>query len=88
MPPSALFLSELGLVFSAPVAVSVTVLILLFTVFAAMMKAALNMTMGRPLAPYNRLPKRLLVVPAFLFVVVVAGGTIASVYAVTVGGAE
>ena len=88
MPPSALFLSELGLVFSAPVAVSVTVLILLFTVFAAMMKAALNMTMGRPLAPYNRLPKRLLVVPAFLFVVVVAGGTVASVYAVTVGGAE
>ena len=80
MPPSALFLSELGLVFSAPIYVSVIVLVLLFVVFAAMMKAALNMTMGRPLAHYNKLPKRLIIVPGILFVMIVAGGTIASAY--------
>ena len=88
MPPSALFLSELGLVFSAPIYVSVIVLVLLFVVFAAMMKAALNMTMGRPLAHYNKLPKRLIIVPSILFIMIVAGGTIASAYILISGGVK
>jgi hypothetical protein len=74
MPPSVLFLSELGLVFSAPVWVSATVLALLFVVFAAMMKVGLSMTMGRPVAAYEPLPKRLAVMPAILLVVLIVSG--------------
>ena len=74
MPPSVLFLSELALVFSAPVWVSVTVLALLFVVFAAMMKVALSMTMGRPVAAHEPLPKRLAVVPATLLVLLILAG--------------
>ena len=74
MPPSVLFLSELALVFSAPVWVSVLVLALLFVVFAAMMKTALSMVMGRPLVKCNRLPKRLAAVPGMLLVMIVLLG--------------
>jgi hydrogenase-4 component F len=74
MPPSVLFLSELGLVFSAPVWVSATVLALLFVVFAAMMKVGLSMTMGRPVASHEPLPKRLAVMPAILLVVLIVSG--------------
>ena len=74
MPPSVLFLSELALVFSAPIWVSATVLALLFIVFAAMMKVALSMTMGRPVAAHEPLPKRLAVVPATLLVLLILAG--------------
>jgi hydrogenase-4 component F len=74
MPPSALFLSELGLVVSAPAWVSVTILVLLFIVFAAMMKVALSMTMGRPIAAPDPLPARLSVVPAAILVLLAAAG--------------
>jgi hydrogenase-4 component F len=74
MPPSALFLSELGLVVSAPAWVSVTILVLLFIVFAAMMKVALSMTMGRPIAAPDPLPARLAVVPAAILVLLAVAG--------------
>ena len=74
MPPSVLFLSELGLVIVAPVWVSVTVLVLLFIVFAAMMKAGLFMTMGRPVAVPDPLPKRMAVVPAALLASLILAG--------------
>ena len=85
MPPSVLFLSELGLVFSAPVWVSATVLALLFIVFAAMMKVGLSMTMGRPVAAHEPLPKRLAVIPALILILLVLAGTISCAYAAVVG---
>lgn len=81
MPPSVLFLSELGLVFSAPIWVSATVLILLFIVLAAMMKVALSMTMGRPVALPDPLPKRLVIVPAVLLIQLTSAGAVCCVYA-------
>ena len=81
MPPSVLFLSELGLVVAAPVWVSATVLALLFIVFAAMMKVGLSMAMGRPVAKPEPLPKRLAAVPAVLFALLVALGAAACAYA-------
>lgn len=78
MPPSMLFLSELGLVVSAPFWLAALVLALLFIVFAAMTKVALTMTMGKPTPPLpGRLPKRLLIVPALLFLALAVGGFIA-----------
>lgn len=74
MPPSVLFFSELALVFSAPAWVSVVVLILLFIVFAAMMKIALSMVMGKPLVKSDRLPKRLAIVPAILLIATILLG--------------
>lgn len=79
MPPSVLFFSELALVFSAPVWVSVVVLLLLFIVFAAMMKTALSMVMGRPLVKCERLPGRLALVPGALLVAIILLG-VAGVY--------
>ena len=74
MPPSVLFLSELGLVCTAPVWVSATVLVLLFVVFAAMMKVALAMTMGRPAHAPAPLPRRLAAVPTLLAAALGVGG--------------
>lgn len=82
MPPSVLFFSELALVFSAPVWVSAVVLLLLFIVFAAMMKIALSMVMGRPLVKCERLPKRLALVPGVLLIAIILLG-IAGVCLVT-----
>ena len=79
MPPSVLFFSELGLVLSAPVWVSATVLVLLFIVFAAMMKVGLSMTMGSPVAVHEPLPKRLAVVPAALLILLITAGTYATI---------
>ena len=84
MPPSVLFLSELGLVVAAPVWVSATVLALLFIVFAAMMKVGLSMVMGRPLSRPESLPNRLAAVPAALFALLVAAGAAACAYAAIV----
>lgn len=85
MPPSVLFLSELGLVCTAPVWISATVLVLLFIVFAAMMKVALAMTMGRPANLPTPLPKRLVAVPTVLAAALTVGGlalTVLLAYAV------
>lgn len=86
MPPSALFLSELGLVASAPVWVSAIVLALLFIVFAAMMKVGLSMTMGRPIASPEPLPKRLAIVPAALLALLVAAGIAGCAFVLPDGG--
>ena len=85
MPPSVLFLSELALVFSAPVWVSVTVLALLFVVFAAMMKVGLSMTMGRPVSAHEPLPKRLAAVPATLLVLHILAGVCICAFAAFAG---
>lgn len=88
MPPSVLFLSELGLVCTAPIWISATVLVLLFIVFAAMMKVALAMTMGRPANTPAPLPKRLAAVPTFLATALTVGGlalTVLLAYAVQTG---
>ena len=77
MPPSVLFFTELGLVFSAPVWMSALVLGMLFVVFAAMMKVGLAMTMGRPVAQPQPLPRRLLAVPWTLFAVLACAGVFA-----------
>ncbi len=74
MPPSVLFLTELGLVVCAPVWMAALVLALLFVVFAAMMKVALAMTMGEPVARPAPLPKRLMAVPYLLFAGLVGAG--------------
>jgi hypothetical protein len=81
MPPSVLFLSELGLVAAAPVWVSASVLALLFVVFAAMMKVGLSMTMGLPVSRPEPLPRRLAAVPAVLFALLVVVGIAACAYA-------
>ena len=81
MPPSMLFLSELGIVLSAPIWVSATVLILLFIVFAAMMKVGLSMTMGCPVANPDPLPRRLVIVPTALLILLVSAGTAFCAYA-------
>ena len=88
MPPSVLFFSELGLVFVAPIWVSVTVLALLFIVFAAMMKVALSMTMGRPVASHEPVPKSLAAVPAVLLTLLVLAGAVTCAYAAIIGGVQ
>ena len=74
MPPSVLFLTELGLVVSAPIWMSAIVLFLLFCVFAAMMKIGLAMTMGEPVVKPEPLPKRMLIVPYVIFTLLIAAG--------------
>ena len=65
MPPSPLFFTEYALVQIAPFPMAAAVLILLFIVFAAMMKTALSMTMGKPRAMPERLPRSLAAMPVF-----------------------
>ena len=77
MPPSVLFFTELGLVFSASAWMSALVLGLLFVVFAAMMKVGLAMTMGLPVATPAPVPRRLLVVPWTLLTLLACAGVFA-----------
>lgn len=88
MPPSALFLSELGLIFLAPVWVGIIVLILLFIVFAAMMKVVLGMTMGRAPKNCRHISKRLYIVPGALLIILVSAGVFASWYVAVIGGVK
>lgn len=74
MPPSVLFLTELGLVVSAPIWMSAIVLVLLFCVFAAMTKIALAMTMGKPAAVPRPLPARLCCVPTLILLLLILCG--------------
>jgi hydrogenase-4 component F len=85
LPPSVLFFTELALVFNASLKVSVMVLVFLFIVFAAMLKIALSMTMGRSVAKYVQVPKRLMIVPVFLFVAILSSGIILSSFVVVKG---
>lgn len=86
MPPSVLFFTELALVLAAPFFVAVLVLLLLFIVFAAMLKIALSMTMGQMVTKCEMLPRRLVVVPmVLLFSLIVTG--FMSIYFVVVKGA-
>ncbi len=66
MPPSVLFVTELGLVCNAPLGVAALLLLLLFIVFAAMSRVMLAMTMGKPGHHPEPLPKKLAVVPWIL----------------------
>jgi hydrogenase-4 component F len=86
MPPSALFLSELAIVVAAPVWLSATLLALLFVVFAAMMKAALSMTMGTAVRMLETLPRRLAIVPSALLAAIVLAGTAGCLYVAACGG--
>jgi formate hydrogenlyase subunit 3/multisubunit Na+/H+ antiporter MnhD subunit len=88
MPPSALFLSELGLIIAAPVWISATILPLLFIVFAAMMKVALSMTMGRPVTAHEPLPGKLLIVPTLLLTTLLVSGAVCCAYAAFSGGLQ
>ena len=81
MPPSLLFFSELCLVLVSPIWISATVLILLFIVFAAMMKVGLSMTFGRPVSSFEPVPKRLLIIPGTLLILLVVAGVF-SVFAI------
>ena len=81
MPPSLLFFSELCLVLVSPIWISATVLMLLFIVFAAMMKMGLSMTFGRPVSSFEPVPKRLLVIPGALLILLVVAGVF-SVFAI------
>jgi len=79
MPPSVLFLTELGLVCTAPIWISATVLALLFVVFAAMMRVALTMVMGKSANEPEKLPRRLMVVPTLLAGLLSIGGVVACI---------
>lgn len=81
MPPSLLFFSELCLVLVSPIWISATVLILLFIVFAAMMKVGLSMTFGRPVSSFEPVQKRLLIIPGALLILLVVAGVF-SVFAI------
>ena len=81
MPPSLLFFSELCLVLVSPIWISATVLMLLFIVFAAMMKVGLSMTFGRPVSSFEPVPKRLLIIPGVLLILLVVAGVF-SVFAI------
>ena len=81
MPPSLLFFSELCLVLVSPIWISATVLMLLFIVFAAMMKVGLSMTIGRPVSSFEPVPKRLLIIPGVLLILLVVAGVF-SVFAI------
>lgn len=81
MPPSLLFFSELCLVLVSPIWISATVLMLLFIVFAAMMKVGLSMTIGRPVSSFEPVPKRLLIIPGALLILLVVAGVF-SVFAI------
>jgi hydrogenase-4 component F len=88
MPPSLLFLSELGLVLTAPVWLSAAVLALLFIVFAAMMKAGLSMTMGRPVSRPDPIAWKLMAVPTALLILLISAGTVLSVTGAVNGGVQ
>ena len=81
MPPSLLFFSELCLVLVSPIWISAMVLMLLFIVFAAMMKVGLSMTIGRPVSSFEPVPKRLLIIPGALLILLVVAGVF-SVFAI------
>jgi len=81
MPPSVLFLTELGLVANAPLTISIPVLLLLFIIFASMMRAGLSMTMSQPVSRPEPLPRSLCIVPWILFAFLVIAGIICSIHA-------
>lgn len=84
MPPSGLFLTELGLVLTAPMALGAVVMVLLFVVFAGMSKVAVGMIFGNPdrqhSAEAKPIAKGLLIVPTIGFVTILVLGVALTVY--------
>ncbi len=74
LPPSVLFLTELGLVCHAPLWIAALLLSLLFIVFAAMSRALLTMTMGKPVQHPKELSWKLSVVPWILMTILLLAG--------------
>lgn len=78
MPPSGLFLTELGLVVAAPTWLGVVVMVLLFVIFAGMSRVAVGMVFGNPdrqhSAVAKRIPWTLSIVPTIGFVSILLGG--------------
>lgn len=81
MPPSGLFLTELGLVLAAPTCLGAIVMALLFVVFAGLSKVAVGMVFGNPDRTHSAVAKpidpRLSIVPALGFAtILLAGGAL------------
>ena len=78
MPPSGLFLTELGLVLSAPLWLGAAVLALLFVIFAGMTRVSVGMVFGNPdrlhSAVAKRIPRTLSIVPAIGFAAIILAG--------------
>jgi len=89
-PPGGLFLTELGLAFSAPIGLTAAVLALLFIVFAGMSRAAVGMVFGNPdrqhAVQVRKISAGLAVVPALGLVAVLLGGLALTVWVVVKGG--
>ena len=83
MPPSGLFLTELGLVLAAPTGLGAVVMALLFVVFAGMSKVAVGMVFGNPdrqhSAVAQKIPQALSVVPTVGFMLILALGSALSI---------
>lgn len=78
VPPSPLFFTEFALLIQAPVWLALVIALLLFMVFAGMMKNVLSMTMGKPgEAEVNAsASERLIFVPAVGLLVALAIGIV------------
>lgn len=78
MPPSGLFLTELGLLLTAPIWVSAVVMSLLFILFAGMTKIAVGMVLGNSDRFHSTVAKPLpwtfSIAPVLGFLVAVGGG--------------
>lgn len=80
LPPSALFLTELALVFGMPLPAAAGTLVALFVVFAAMMHAGCTMTMGKTVHEPMPVPARLWVAPALLMALSAGAGAAGCIY--------
>ncbi len=89
-PPGGLFLTELGLVLTAPFGLSATVLGLLFVVFAGMSRAAVGMVFGNPDRQHSvaarPISAGLAVVPTLGLAAVLLGGLALTVALIVKGG--
>lgn len=83
MPPSGLFLTELGLVLAAPGWLAAVVMTLLFVIFAGMSRVAVGMVFGQSDRQHSAVAQpidwRLMIVPTIGFIAIVIGGIVLSV---------
>lgn len=90
MPPSGLFLTELGLVLCAPRALGAVVMVLLFIIFAGMSRAAVGMVFGNPdrqhSASARPISRALAVVPTLGLLASLSVGMFISVWLLVKGG--
>lgn len=89
-PPGGLFLTELGLVYQAPIWLAAVVLVLLFIVFAGMSRAAVGMVFGNPdrqhSVPARPISPALAVVPTLGLATVLLGGLVLTILVIVKGG--